>query len=308
MINIAFNIDSKYVRFCGVLITSILQNNTDTICFFHVFGSGLSSNDKEQLTSLLNGSPNLIKFYDIDDSILKGFPVSTSWPKVIYYRLFIPELVQTTEKILYMDSDIICNGSLLPLFNTDLGDCIIGASEDTLSHCNALINTLGYDINYYYFNSGVMLINPIKWKEYNITERCINYIASHHVSYPDQDALNAILYNKWKRIYFKWNFLSTFHDAYVSYKDFLADYYKTEKDHPVLIHFNGLKPWDSRCRDPYKALFYKYQNYTTWKRIIPRHNIKEYIIHFRKFILDKIGVVKIDPYYTFNISEPNSKK
>lgn len=308
MINIAFNIDSKYVRFCGVLITSILQNNVDVVCTFHVFGSCLSDSDKNVLTSMIADTENRIRFYDIEDSILSGFPVSKAWPKVIYYRLLIPELVNTTDKILYLDCDIICNGSLLPLFNLDMGDNIVAASEDILSHCNALIDRLGYDKNYYYFNSGVLLIDPVKWKKYSVTQKCIKYISTHSVAYPDQDALNAVLYNKWKRIHFNWNFLSTFHISYITYNDFLIDYYKEGTNYPVLIHFNGVKPWNSSCRDPFKPLYYRYQSETVWKQMVPRHSFKEYVLHIRRLLLDKLRILNIDRFYTFNINEPRNEK
>ena len=49
MYHIACNIDSKYTRFCGVLMVSVFENNKDVSIKVHILGDGLTQKDKKDL-------------------------------------------------------------------------------------------------------------------------------------------------------------------------------------------------------------------------------------------------------------------
>ena len=67
---------------------------------------------------------------------------------------------------------------------------------------------------------------------------------------------------------------------------------------PAIIHFSGsLKPWMFGCRNPYRALFKKYQNQTPWKGVdISKESYvklcKRIIRSYAKRFLMKIGVLQ----------------
>lgn len=75
------------------------------------------------------------------------FLTASSW-----LRLFIPEFV-LSDKVLYLDSDVIVNTNLDDLFALDLKEDYIAAVQDPNK------NESGN------FNSGVMLINASLWRE-----------------------------------------------------------------------------------------------------------------------------------------------
>ena len=78
--HIACNIDSKYTRFCGVLMVSLFENNKNEHIKMHILGYHLSDKDKQDLIDITNEYHNEIKFYDIDENIFKDFPISDQWP------------------------------------------------------------------------------------------------------------------------------------------------------------------------------------------------------------------------------------
>lgn len=303
--HVACNIDSKYTRYCGVLMISLFENNKESKIKMHILGYHLTTENKNDLKKIAINYHNDIQFYDVNEEMFKEFPVSEQWPIVIYFRLMLPELIsKDVERVLYVDCDIIFRGPIQDLMNIDLKGNIIGAVEDKMASPYApYLEMLGYDPKYQYFNSGVLLIDIKKWNNSSISEKCIAFIKENKVIHPDQDALNAILHDKWIRLTNRWNNGSALHTRYISMEFFIKDFNKETKSYPVIIHFSGIKPWDSRCRDPFKDDFYKYQALTKWHNCIPKHSIKEWIYHGITLILDRIGIRKINPFYKFNIKK-----
>lgn len=302
MYHIACNIDSKYTRFCGVLMVSVFENNKGEEVKFHVIGEGLTSNDKKALHDIASNYGNSVVFYDVNEKMFRNFPVSDQWPQVIYYRLILPSLLEDDiNRILYVDCDIIFRGPIKDLMEVDMGDNTIAAVEDVFSHYAGYIFNLGYCPTDWYFNSGVLLIDVAKWKSRDITNKCIEFIKTHDVVHPDQDALNAVLHDSWLRVSNRYNFLSNYHVRYLNMELCRMDLDKSYPYYPVICHFTGQKPWDSRCVSPFKTEFFKYQEKTIWKDCIPKHTMREKIHYKLAFILDKLKIKGRNPYYKYEI-------
>ena len=110
-----------------------------------------------------------------------------------YFRFFIPEVVEE-EKVLYLDSDIVVDGNLTDLFETDLGDCPLAAVRDDLQQTN--------------FNSGVMLINNKYWREHDISTQLFEVADQYHeYEYGDQGLLNRYFIGQWKELDMDYNFM-----------------------------------------------------------------------------------------------------
>lgn len=292
-IHIACNIDSKYTRFCGVLMVSLFENNQNEHIKMHILCYHLTVENKKDLQDIASQYNNEIQFYDVDESIFKEFPISEQWPIVIYFRLILPSLLnKSVKRVLYMDCDIVCRGALRELYFTNMENQTICAVEDILNNFPALYNRMDYSPRYGYFNSGVLLIDLFKWQNLNITNKCIDYIRNNHVIHPDQDALNIALHNQKTAIDSRWNYISNYHTRYISIQEYKEDLYKTKKYYPILVHFTGTKPWSNRCDSPFKVEWMKYQEKTKWKDLIPQHTIKQVLIHKFALLLDKIGVRK----------------
>jgi lipopolysaccharide biosynthesis glycosyltransferase len=124
-----------------------------------------------------------------------------------------------------------------------------------------------------YFNSGVMLINLIKWREYNISQIAKQFLSEHseNLKYHDQEGFNAALYKyPWIKLPPKWNQLSSMFRWSFSEMRFDEAEYQEALVSPSIIHYSGdSKPWhylhsgDMRNR-PFKDEYLHYLQYTPW--------------------------------------------
>lgn len=304
MIHIALNIDEKYSDYASVLIKSVLKYNTNVN--FHILHNGISESAKNRIKSNLD-TGSLISFYIVDSSLFNGMPVSDQWPEAIYYRILIPSLLpHDINKVLYCDCDILIRGNIEELWGTEFNNEGVAAVEDILSPISPMLERLGCDPNIGYFNSGVMLINLDFWREAKVASKAIEFISNNKdiIRHPDQDALNAVLNNHWKKLHYRWNFLSSYQNTYYDKDDLLLDFNKKSINFPVIVHFSGAKPWTSRCKSIYKFEYYDIMGIaninTTKPEVSIRDNVEFYILRLLNYF--KIRKLKSN-YYNKSINE-----
>ena len=156
--HIAFGIDEKYARHMGVLMASLISRNPDSSFVFHVFTNTLRPEDRDRLASLSTESVTIHVYYMAADLLTK-LPVTVQYPVSIYYRLLMPEILrESTDIVLYLDSDIICLERLPDFSDVDLAEKSVAAVKDVprVAQERNMALELKHDS---YFNSGVMLIN-----------------------------------------------------------------------------------------------------------------------------------------------------
>ncbi len=109
-----------------------------------------------------------------------------------------------------------------------------------------------------YFNSGMMLIDLVRWRAKSITQKVLDYINQNpeKLRFHDQDALNAILYNDWLHLHPQWNAQSNHCNGnHFSTRTELLEPYAETREDPKLIHFCGhVKPWHENCENPYRGV------------------------------------------------------
>ena len=175
-----------------------------------------------------------------------------------YYRLFIDEIVERG-RCLYLDSDVIVNEPLEELFDLDLDGNAVAAVEDATFTDH---DKLGLTTGARYFNSGVMLIDVIKWKEMAIREKVFYAINSNYsrIQFVDQCGLNLVLNGNWKPLDNTFNF-QTGH---------CSDKHPYDKSNlPAIIHYTtGQKPSHFSSKHPFKKVYWKYRNRTSGRRLI----------------------------------------
>ncbi len=168
----------------------------------------------------------------------------------IYFRLFIPAMFPQYDKGIYIDSDVILQGDLSELFDTDIGDNYLGACTDlSIQQIPELIHYIRDAIGVApmeYINSGVLLMNLKALRQAKLEERFLELLQQYHLDCvaPDQDYLNALCAGK---IYY----LDPAWDA-------MPNENQPPLEAPKLIHYNLFsKPW---CYDgiQYGDLFWKY--------------------------------------------------
>ncbi|MGG3888368.1 glycosyltransferase family 8 protein [Metabacillus fastidiosus] len=245
----------NYAKPLGVMLNSLLENleNKDNVNIF-IIESNISNNNKLKLEKIGERFNIQVKFIAIDDNLFNSFKRKFKRiTKEAYYRIMIPELLSNhITKALYLDCDMIVRKDISKLWNINIDNYFLAAVED-LGILKKSIKRLSLPQGSSYFNSGLLLINLQKWRENNISTKVIQFIKNNHeiIKFMDQDPLNSILYDKWLKLEYEWNY-TTGHQK------------KIKIDDSAIIHFTGnKKPWNSE--HPYKQEYLKYLSSSAWE-------------------------------------------
>ncbi|MCG6138370.1 MAG: glycosyltransferase family 8 protein [Nostoc sp. LLA-1] len=263
---VLFCFDRKYEQHFGVAVTSLILNNLDNLTKVHIITKKINVDFKQKIEQLKTKANIDFIIYEVENTEIDNLKVSQHISSAAYYRLIAPDILpHDLSKILYLDSDLIVNGSIIDLYSYDLSNYVVA------SHGKKVITTkkrLQLNSNYY-FNSGVMLINLDIWRQMNIGKQCIDLIRNHPdmVKLHDQDALNKVIDGQFLNVDQKWNSLVDLYEGS-----------SQVNDQSIVVHFTGsLKPWHSWCISPKKEIYWSYLKKSPWSNSRPEipHNSKQ---------------------------------
>ena len=241
--NIAFCCDRNALAGLHIsiftLLRSNLRNDADTQIHLSIFHEGLSAADCEGLRQTAainqNATVSLRPFSTAGVRHLKGLHGNY----MAYARLFLKDLLPTADRVLYLDSDVFVNCSLTALWNTDLSPHLLGAiSRATIewSLDKDLLPELGLSLNDPHLNSGILLIDLERWRNEEVTERCLAFLETYRerIASHDQTALNYFFSTKHYHLPPKYN--TPIYPSEPSIANNVPE---------GIIHFVGSpKPWD----------------------------------------------------------------
>ena len=276
-INILCTPDDNYIPYCGIMLTSLFENNKDLIFKVYIVSKSINKANQQKLELLATTYNASTEIITIDDNLLKCCPIRPGDHVSIaaYYRLLAAEVLpKELDKILYFDCDIIVNGSIKGLYEEDIEDFVFGAVRDEAYYYDRKYERLCYDKQYSYINSGVVLFNLKRWRKECCSSKCLEYISKYpeRIIFHDQDTLNGVLYDKMKLLPLKYNMQTGF------LYECLAHNYKNEMDEileaarePVIIHYTGSKPWKKGFKSPfnkhpYNKRFHYYKSISLWNK------------------------------------------
>lgn len=200
----------------------------------------------------------------VDISTLKDFPTFQHiQSEATFYRYFIADIV-TSEKALYLDYDLIVNGSLDVFFNLELGENYIAASVDDLG--------LNAGNRGKCFNAGVMLINVPLWKNIGVSAKALALSKEiiHNVPDADQSILNILFKDRWLELDNNFNYLVGAEIYYVN-RNLPNLMRRKENEVPLVVHYNtGNKPWKLKYDLPLRELYWKYY-FLDWAEIAQKN-------------------------------------
>jgi len=283
--HIAFCVDNNYFRAMGGTIASIIANNPEQHFTFHVLAFEVSEDHQRRLKQLEQMYPVSAQLHLVDMSIFSQFSHllgHTHYSLAIFTRLMIPAVLQgQTDRVLYLDADILCFSSLDEMVDMDISADIAVVVPDAPVTRQRRIAALGLKHDEY-FNSGVLFINIEKWIAADITQQTLNALLNSNgdMRFSDQDALNIVFNGRARYISPRWNYLyDLIHDLNVS-KFAMRPIGKA-----VFVHFAGsVKPWTEWSGHDARELFRKYLLLSPWADIpldmLPR-NTKEMRMHSR---------------------------
>jgi len=304
-INILCASDEKFIPYCGTMLTSLFENNRDSsINVYLLSDDTLTAISKKRLVSLAQKYSQTLSIIKVDASDFARYPVHNSqWNNSIYYRLLVVDFLPVSvEKVIYLDSDIIVDGSLKDYWGTNVEGYALGAVPDAWCGRKDVYERLSLPDDGCYFNSGSMLINLKYWREYKVKEQFLEYIDSNFEKlwFNDQDTLNGVFFEKKLLLPVKYNFQVPYlkKDIFDSLYDGLRNEILATSE-PRIIHYSSpIKPWMVLYYNmPYKEKWKYYKRISFWKKtsdILPEHNFVRWMI--KRFILWPLGMMETDSY------------
>jgi len=262
--NILLSTDSNYIPIVKALLNSLFDNNRDCAISIHLLHSKLDEDELSDINNTIQLYNGKFYSYKLDissygDTICKP----TRLPMETYYRLFcLDYLPRSVKKVLYLDCDIIINGSIKELYNVDISRLMFAAADD-------FHEVLNYPPDYWvcqivdgylpkthkYVNAGVLLMNIDRLRQVMTTKEIISMIEElgDIIVFHDQDFINYLFY---KHIY---------HVDYKLYNYFpvYGDWEELEYMQPAIIHFAGFfKPWKDDYYEKCESFIMKHQGRT----------------------------------------------
>ncbi|WP_455614048.1 glycosyltransferase [Bacteroides congonensis] len=299
MINILCAMDDKFVPYCGIMLTSLLENNKNVNIRVYVLTGQLcekSLDDFQTLAEKYGAEINVIK---VNEDALKDCPIRLGdhVSLAAYYRLLASHLLPADiDKILYLDGDMIINDSLADLWNEDIDGKAIGVVFDEDYVGLDKYKRLGYDKFKSYFNSGMLLINLRYWREHRVVERCLECVntMADKLLFHDQDTLNLVLQDEKKFLPLTYNFQTGFlYSATILDKAVEKEVCNTISN-PCILHYTGPgKPWYKHSWHPYSSYFLHYKRISLWKNLpLLGYSLSDNILYYRNQIIWLLGIKK----------------
>jgi lipopolysaccharide biosynthesis glycosyltransferase len=266
-INIVLAFDDGYAQHACVTLMSLFETNPGAdLCTYLLVPEDFTLASKIETSLARYGRDVHFVFASmssLESVAIHDAPgrVLSQWSKAAYLRLLIGDLLPADqERAIYLDSDIVVCGDVLPLWRCGLGDRVIGAVPCRFaeSHQDWFRERLEMDEQAIYFNSGVLLIDLMKWRAQEIGPRALKFLAlkPDKVTNPDQCALNHVINGRYCILHREWNF----QDAMIGQQSDRT---------PKIIHFNGdRKPWHYMCSHPERFRYLNYLAQTEWKNYV----------------------------------------
>jgi lipopolysaccharide biosynthesis glycosyltransferase len=219
----------------------------------YLFDGGISEDSRARLRRVTReayvGEVSL-KWVRPDMSTVNDLPTRDWINASSYLRLLIPEHVpEHTERVLYLDSDLLVEGNLARLWDEPMaGSALLAVQAYGTPYVSSSLGirkheALGLPPETPYFNAGVLML--------------------------DQEGLNAVLAGDWKALDLRWNVMS----HVLFFEEWPASPFKErvrrEREQllaePYVWHFaGGSKPWQIGCVHPAQLRWMRYLRESGW--------------------------------------------
>ena len=280
VVPVVFAADGNYVPMLTATIHSMLANaSSDRFYDIVVLERGISGEDM-RIMQQVYAKPGKVSltFYNVG-RIVESFDLVTNNAHIsveTYYRFLVQQLLPHYDKVLYLDSDLIVQGDVAQLYDTELGDNLLAAVRDLdfLGSINMkngermryAKTILGMKDPYAYFQAGVLVLNTAELRAFHSVEEWLKLAGDPRYIYNDQDILNAECEGRVHFLDYRWNVMTDCAGRIANvfsyapnevYEAFLAS-----REDQLITHYAGFeKPWKFKHCDR-AALYWKYARET----------------------------------------------
>ena len=270
-INIAYIVDRNHLNSCLISIISILKNseyeNINIILFFN----NISSTDLLIINELKEIHSFTLQTINVSDLYFKYFP-SREYisDETVFINLLSAKfyMFPNIEKLLYLECNTIIRKSLLSLWEIDMKDKLIAATQDLLFNKSERVEiNLKHIIH---INNNVILFNIQKWRKeklYKKIEKILSDNNKNNISNPEILKVlrndNIIIMNR------EFNFIINY-SSKERYQNGLLDSYKTIE--PIIINYpktkNNISNLNNSFLNYYLNLYYSILTKIKDKKVI----------------------------------------
>lgn len=244
--NILYCGDKKMEDGLIISILSLLKNVKENINIF-VFTMKLNCNGKKynEISDLVINildqkvkevnEKNFVKKFDITELFKENFPlknINTRFTPYCMLRLFSDIVKEIPDKILYLDSDVVCRKDCCEFYHQNINEYEVVGVLDYYGKWIFKNNILNMD----YINSGVLLLNIKKIRKNKLFEKCRKECVEKRMYMPDQSVINKLC--KLKKIDFR-----KYNEQKKLHYDTVFQHFTTSFRFIPWFHTFTVKPW-----------------------------------------------------------------
>lgn len=255
-IPVVLTCSEQYLPYTGATIRSVLantQSKLDVIIGHYDIPEAVQKTfcDSFSEETLHGGTIRFVTVKDyLDRSGLLKAKVSERFPKVVFFRLVLPEILLGYDKIVYLDSDLAVERDIKDLYDIDMGEDFIAATRGM--GFPSWVKGDPKRLAWYrqqgivevadYFNSGINMINAREFRCRHLLPQLVQKaLASPY--FPEQDALNIVCRGHVTYLDGRWNVGV----AYCRRRMYDADgaEFRDILENACILHYNSAeKPWN----------------------------------------------------------------
>lgn len=268
---IVFTINNKFVAPTYISIKSLFDHaepKTEYECL--ILSGNLTNNNKKILSKLSEGTRHKIKCIFVDEKKIEGSKVTYSWPKIVYYRLFLCDILKEYKKVIFSDVDVLFKGDLAEVYNENIDDVEIAMIPAEKNNEKALMHQYYNENKHkYIYWSGFMLMNLEMMRKNDWSGRCRKNIEKYDkkLKMCDLKIINLTA-DEIKELPLRYCMLESLWECdYIEDSEdfcYLKSVYEKEKieeekAYTQIIHYAGKrdKPWIRRKTPDYYLVYMK---------------------------------------------------
>ena len=273
--------DQAYTEQLTVTMKSIMYHNKSVD--FYIINQGIMPDWFRKMRRIVRNLGG--ELYNIPFDI--GL-ISAEWrtqdhiSPIAYAKYFIPRLIDR-ERVLYLDTDVIVNGSLTSFFLTDLKGFPVAAVRDVDGS----------------FNTGVMLIDNLQWKDLSVLDKCLELSEGEKSKHwelehfnGDQTILNSVFQDNWLELDKRFN-VQVGYDL-VAFYNHWEEHFNLE-DEPLVIHYTtNRKPWNSSVSYRFREKWWEFYNLELSQ--VLAHHLGEFSLKKEKQGLDFLTLTSTEEF------------
>ena len=172
---VVFTINNKFATPTYIAINSLFKNaEKQTVYECIVISNNLGKMNKTTIESLAQNTRHSIRCISVEEELIYAPKVTNLWPKVVYYRLYLCEILGEYKKIIYSDVDVFFKGDLSDVWSMEIDNIEIAAVAAEKNNENVVIHQY-YKENKkeYIYWDGFMVMNLELMRKNNWIKCCL---------------------------------------------------------------------------------------------------------------------------------------